>query len=181
MKWVNSLLCILLLSNLSFGQSNLLDSVMIKFEKDRRSFEEFKVLGKLYCLDSAIGNSDIYFQTYASMYNGFSPFTRLLQKDKIEAVFDIIIKSNKIVLNVSRDSVVFYDSKSSCYYELFNSLNKVWENKNIKKYYLLLVLDENNYIQPREVNFDVDDINGFQRAYLSEYFIKPPTDGSINE
>lgn len=178
MKWVNFLFCILL-SNLIFGQSSLLDSVMIKFENDKRSIEEFKVLGKLYCLDSTIENSDIYFQTYASMYNGFSPFTRLLQKNKIEAIFDRIIVSEKINLNEYRDSVIFFDSKNSFYYELWRIVNKTWENKDIEKYYQILISDEKSYIQPQEDGFDLYDINGFQRAYLDKYFIKPLTDSLI--
>lgn len=86
---------------------------MIKFENDKRSLEEFKVLGKLYCLDSVIKYSHIYFQTYTSMYDGFSSFTRLLQKNKIEAIFDKIIIDKTNNLNEYSDSVIFYNSKAS--------------------------------------------------------------------
>lgn len=175
MKWIN-LLFVLLISNLSFGQLSLLDSVTVKFKNDKRALEEFKVLGKLYCLDKAIDNNDIYFQSYASMYNGFSPFVRLLEKEKIELFFNVIINSEGINLYIPKDSSVFFNNRASYYYELYNNINKKWENDNMKKYYIQLVSDTNNYIKPLADNFNEDDINSFLRNYLNAYFIEPATD-----
>jgi hypothetical protein len=181
MKGIKYLVCFLLITNTSLSQSTLLDSVINKFENDKRAFNEFRVLGRFYCLDAAIGNNDLYFQTYASIYNSFSPFTRLFDNEKVTAIFNQIILSENINLSSSKNGSIILDKGKSYYYTLDIQLRKSWDKRTIKKYYKQFVSNAENYIQVQEDILEERDINDLFKEYLKNYFIIPITDGPMPE
>ena len=105
-----------------FSQKSTLDSVMVKFRTDKRALEEFKVLGKMYFTEKVIGNNDIYFQTYSSLYNGRSPFVRLIDEDELKRTFNLIIDSQNMILGLQRDSSNFYNTNQSYYYFILKKI-----------------------------------------------------------
>lgn len=144
---------------------------MVKFRTDKRALEEFKVLGKMYFTEKVIGNNDIYFQTYSSLYNGRSPFVRLIDEDELKRTFNLIIDSQNIILGLQRDSSIFYNTKQSYYYFILKKIERIVESKMFKKHFHKLVNNKTSYIKPSNDNFDNNEIKVFMQDYLYRYII----------
>ena len=155
----------LFISNAALAQNMLLDSVITKLNKDKRALENFRVLGKLYSIDKMVGNSDVYFQCSATLYNTFDPFVRLVDLDSL-AMFFKEINAN-FDFNYNNNHVVSYDSKKAYYNIWLHDITAFWNKRKVKTLYKTFIKNKKNY----KSDDDQEEIEFYMRSYLNSYFI----------
>jgi hypothetical protein len=151
--------------NIVLGQCTLMDSVVQKLSKDKRAFKNFSALGELYTIDKLVQNSDVFFQCFATLYNTFDPFCRLVDSDSLKAFYNTIINLSE--LDYKNNKQTQYDKKKSFYNEKLHQIRKKWgSKKRIKKLYLDFI-NSKNYRK----DFEKEELDGYMRLYLKSYFI----------
>lgn len=166
------LLCALILSSFSpqvMAQQTLINPVIQKFKNDNQSFEEFVLLGKMYCYTEHLEkNSGIYFYTYASLYNSLKPFTRLIEKDAIEQSIGTYIKNKKTVFSQNQD-------KELSLYTKMKQCDDLFKKEKLRVDYVQLVTNPNKHLRSSDddpSSFTFEEIEGFRRNYLDGYLIQ---------
>ena len=155
------------------AQSSRLDSVIIKFQGDNRSFEEFILLGKMVCYSDVFDLEDnyLYSDIYIKLYNSLTPFTRLLKEQSIKNSIEEYFLLNIKYFETKKEESQYYEKIKLCDC-LFN------KNEDYKKQYLQLISDKENYLS--HVNnidsFSWEEIESFRKDYLDNYFIKVLTE-----
>ena len=178
------LLNILLVCTMSFlqAQPSKLDSVIIKFQNDNCSFEEFILLGRMECYGNVLylgirvnGLTDLYFAASANLYNSLTPFTRLFKEQSIKKSVEeyyLLNKKHFEKLDLEEEKT---DKEQSHYYKAIKLCDCLFDkNEDYKKQYIQFVNDKKNYLTPTGGmdSFTLDEIESFQSDYLENYFIK---------
>jgi hypothetical protein len=168
------------------AQQSRIDSVIVKLQKDNRSFKEYILLGKMNCygkiagLENEIdGNSVLYFNMWANLYNSLSPFTRLLNKESIEKSITEYFQLHNEEFKAIDTTNAKNSTKESTYYEKIELCNCLFSKKSsYKKQYLNLIRQKKSFIYTTNEadSFSTEEIESFMKDYLDGYFIKIQTE-----
>ena len=130
---------------------------MSKFENDRMSFEQFKYLGMLKCLDDRVGGEDkLFFIEYTYLYNGFYPLPRLIKEGSLNRIYSEFEQSELL----PRDFSKFENSIEVC--------QGLYSSTKLGDLYIKNVYKKNNYYQENdEIMFSKEEIEQNMLDYLN--------------
>lgn len=126
---------ILLFSSYLYSQDDkTFDLVIAKLKDDKKAYEQFVNLGKIYCEDVS-KKTDLFTDEYLKLFNSLYAFPRLIEKDILEKEYKNSQKNSK-------------KNKCSCFY-----LSK---NKELKALYIKIIQDKTSYHDNQEYYLEED-------------------------
>lgn len=139
------LLLLLLSSSINiFSQVTKLDSVIAKLKKDKRAYEQYLVLGRMYSYKIISNNNNIFLEVYADLIV-MDPFARFFDIEILKKEYKKVLNSNGIY---DLPPYLFSNNrKKSYYFSITNKINKIWsKNRKTKKLYIDFVSNKKNHI-----------------------------------
>ncbi|PAM94577.1 hypothetical protein B4N84_11390 [Flavobacterium sp. IR1] len=128
-------IAILLFSSYLYSQDDkTFDLVIAKLKDDKKAYEQFVNLGKIYCEDVS-KKTDLFTDQYVKLFNSLNVFPRLIERNALEKEYKIFKKRLK-------------KDKCSCLYSL--------KNEKLKVRYIKLVQDKTSYHDNKEYYLEED-------------------------
>lgn len=148
------------------SSDELLHSVIEKLKTDTTSFEDYVMLGKIYCYEKDIyKTSNIYFDVHNTLFNTLKPLPRLLHQDALKKSYQKYLQQVPEL------------SKAASLYDLMTRCDTGFQKDKMQAQYLSFVGNAQNYLtyMNNDGAYLAEDIDGFRQDYLTHYLIQIET------